>query len=233
LIRGPVDSPLHSPIVLFEAARREGRVLELETLCHEKHVDSLLKLGLEGKLFLNMSPEILVGGAHCDTQAFPGIQKNIGGRIVVELTESVGAASYETLREAVARYRNEGLQLAIDDLGEGFSSLRRWSELRPEYVKVDKYFVRGIDYDPVKRQIMRAMVEVAQQVGSTVIAEGIETEAELEVVRSLGVGCGQGFLLGRPVERPSVGANAALPGILGPRSRRGAAWLGRPGVATA
>lgn len=233
LIRGPVDSPLHSPIALFEAARREGRVLELETLCHEKHVDSFLKLGLEGKLFLNMSPEIMVGGVHRDTQAFPGIQKNIGGRIVVELTESVGAASYETLREAVARYRDEGLQLAIDDLGEGFSSLRRWSELRPEYVKVDKYFVRGIDSDPVKRQIMRAMVEVAQQVGSTVIAEGIETEAELEVVRSLGVGCGQGFLLGRPVERPSVGANAALPGILGPRRRRGAAWLGRPGVATA
>src|SRR5690606_41553225 len=122
------------------------------------------------------------------------LQQGMSQQIVVELTEGVGAASYAMLREAVTLYRRHGVQLAIDDLGEGYSSLRRWSELRPEYVKIDKYFVRGIDRDPVKRQIMRAMVEVAQQVGSTVIAEGIETEAELVVVRSLVAGCGLGVL---------------------------------------
>lgn len=133
-----------------------------------------------------------MGGHAKETIEIPGLRQGLGEQIVVELTEGVGAASYEMLREAVTRYRQLGLQLALDDLGEGFSSLRRWSELRPEYVKVDKYFVRGIDRDPVKRQFLRAMVEVAQQSKATLIAEGIETEAELEVVRSGGVNCGQG-----------------------------------------
>lgn len=233
LIRGPEESSLHSPVALFEAARREGRVLELETLCHQMHVDSFVRLGLEGKLFLNMSPEVLVGGPGGTHVEIPGLRQNMGNHIVVELTEGIGAASYETLHRAVTRYRKQGLQLAIDDLGEGFSSLRRWSELRPEYVKIDKYFVQGIDRDPVKRQFMRAMVEVAQQSNSIIIAEGIETEAELEVVRSVGVNCGQGYLLGHPVSTPMSVVDEKIGRLLGGRRARNAAWLVRPGVATA
>src|SRR3546814_20898548 len=77
-----------------------------------------------------------------------------------------------------------------------------WSELRPEYVKVDKYFVQGIDKDAVKRQFVRSISEIAKQSKSSVIAEGIETEAELQAIRSLGIQYGQGYLLARPTMPP-------------------------------
>lgn len=231
LIRGPSDSPLHAPTVLFQAARRNGRVAELETLCHRKHIESFARLDLRGKLFLNMSPDVMI-----DVQGdgYPvDWEVDDAGWIVVELSEAIGTSSYQRLREAAAWYRQHGLKLAIDDLGEGFSSLRLWSEMRPEYVKIDKYFIQGIDADPIKRQFVRSMAELAVQAGAAIVAEGIETEGELRVVRSLGISYGQGYLLGRPAATP---LRALAPGVqakLSRRNREAAGWYGRPGIATA
>lgn len=208
LIRGPADSPLHPPVKLFNAARLYGRVIELERLCRKLHIDQFAALGLSGKLFLNMSPHALMmpmGNGNGDaTLLLPTIAGMPTENIVIELTESEATSSYPALRQAVSDYRGMGLQIAIDDLGEGFSSLRLWSELRPEYVKIDKYFVQGIDTDAVKRQFLRSICEIARQAKSLVIAEGIETEAELEAVRSLGIQYGQGFLLARPTAKPEA-----------------------------
>ncbi len=208
LIRGPANSPLHPPIKLFNAAKLYGRVIELERLCRKMHIDRFVALGLAGKLFLNMSPHALmmpVGDGHGDgTQLYPAIAGMPTENIVIELTESEAASNYAALRQAVSDYRGMGLQIAIDDLGEGFSSLRLWSEIRPEYVKIDKYFVQGIGGDAVKRQFLRSICEIARQAKSLVIAEGIETEAELEAVRSLGIQYGQGFLLARPTATPQA-----------------------------
>lgn len=232
LIRGPSNSPLHAPTVLFEVARRYGRVSELESLCQRKHINNFIRLGLRGKLFLNMSPEIMVdrGGKNEAAARLAAIVDD--ARVVVELTEAVGTASYEHLREAAKWYRSRGLQLAIDDLGEGFSTLRLWSELRPEFVKIDKYFIQGIDSDPVKRQFVRAMAEIAVQSGATIVAEGIETEGELEVVRSLGILCGQGYLLGRPTATPDPQLEGCVRRLLGARQPRSTASA-RPGMVTA
>lgn len=233
LIRGPADSPLHAPTVLFEAARRHGRVGELETLCHRKHISSFARLKLGGKLFLNMSSDVMT--SELPAGYIPGPEAedgdNGGGQIVVELTEAAGTASYESLREVAGRYRGRGLQLAIDDLGEGYSSLRLWSELRPEFVKIDKHFVQGIEADPVKRQFVRSMVEIAREAGARLVAEGIETEAELSTVRNLGIACGQGYLLGRPSATPPRELPPELTRML---TRRLAPSGGsRPGMATA
>ena len=86
------------------------------------------------------------------------------------------------------------VQLAIDDLGDAFSSLILWSELRPDYVKIDKYFVSGIGSDPLKLQFVRSICEIARQAQTMVIAEGIETASELIELRRLGVAYGQGYL---------------------------------------
>jgi diguanylate cyclase (GGDEF)-like protein len=211
LIRGPAESPLHPPVKLFNAARLYGQVIELERLCRKLHIDQFAALGLAGKLFLNMSPHALMMplGDGDTTRLYPAIAGMSPEDIVIELTESEATASYPALRQAVSDYRGMGLQIAIDDLGEGFSSLRLWSELRPEYVKIDKYFIQGIDTDPVKRQFLRSICEIARQAKSLVIAEGIETEAELEAVRSLGIQYGQGFLLARPTARPEAVLPAA------------------------
>lgn len=204
LIRGPSDSPLHAPTRLFGVARLHGHTIELERMCRKIHIDKFLALGLTGKLFLNMSPDALMMPAN--EVAASLLQPHAAGlspeNIVIELTESEATSNYSSLRQAAADYRGMGLQIAIDDLGEGFSSLRLWSELRPEYVKIDKYFIQGLDNDAVKRQFVRSISEMAQQSKSEVIAEGIETEAELEAVLGLGIRYGQGYLLARPAMVP-------------------------------
>ncbi|HWL30211.1 MAG TPA: EAL domain-containing protein, partial [Burkholderiaceae bacterium] len=205
LIRGPLDSPLHAPQALFSAARQCGRTVELERLCRRKHVEAFVELNLGGKLFLNMSPEALLDlNKEVDATVLHAQLRGIPSRnIVIELTESEAASSYAHLRQAAADYRGFGLQIAIDDLGEGFSSLRLWSELRPEYIKIDKYFIQGLGDDLVKQQFVRSITDIAQQSRAKVIAEGIETVAELHALRGLGVEYGQGFLLARPASLPA------------------------------
>lgn len=204
LIRGPSDSPLHAPTRLFGLARQHGRSIELERVCRRIHIDKFQALGLAGKLFLNMSPDALLMPDN-ELQNCLAHMQEAGmrpGNIVIELTESEATSNYSLLRQATEEYRGAGLQIAIDDLGEGFSSLRLWSELRPEYVKIDKYFIQDINNDSVKRQFVRSITEMAQQSKSEVIAEGIETEAELDVVQRLGIRYGQGYLLARPSSQP-------------------------------
>ncbi|MEO7496241.1 MAG: GGDEF domain-containing protein, partial [Massilia sp.] len=157
-----------------------------------------------GKLFLNVSPECLLGhdARHGETI---GLIHAIGihpDRVIIELTENQPTYDYQLMREAVVHYRAMGFQIAIDDLGEGFSSLRLWSELRPEYVKIDMHFIQGINADPVKLQFVRSIQQIAEQSNTLVIAEGIETEAELLVLRDLRIGFGQGYHLGRPSSAP-------------------------------
>ena len=205
LIRGPSDSVLHSPLSLFKAARANGMEVEVEHLCRRVVIRRFAELGLPGKLFLNVSPECLLrrDARHGQTMQ---LIRELGidpGRVIVELTENQPTYDYVLMREAVRHYRDMGFEIAIDDLGEGFSSLRLWSELRPEYVKVDMHFIQGINHDPVKLQFVLSIQEIAERSGTRVIAEGIETEAELLVLRDLGVGFGQGYHLGRPSPKPA------------------------------
>ncbi len=217
LIRGPSDSPLHAPMKLFKVARANGLTLEVEHLCRQVVLERFAELDLPGKLFLNVSPECLLlrhdrHGHTLDYIARIGINP---ARVIIELTENQPTYDYELMREAVLHYRKMGFQIAIDDLGEGFSSLRLWSELRPEYVKIDMHFIQGINHDPVKLQFVRSIQEIAEQSDTLVIAEGIETEAELLVLRDLGVAFGQGYHLGRPHAAPASAVPAAVRKALG------------------
>ena len=223
LIRGPSDSPLHSPLNLFKAARACGRTVEVEHLCRRVVLERFAELKLPGKLFLNVSPECLLlqpDGTRGETLQYIhqiGINPD---RVIIELTENQPTYDYELMREAVLYYRNMGFQIAIDDLGEGFSSLRLWSELRPEYVKIDMHFIQGINSDPVKLQFVRSIQEIADKSDTLVIAEGIETQAELLVLRDIGVAYGQGYHLGRPAAAPAKALPAEVAKAL---SRNGVA----------
>ncbi|NVE01333.1 GGDEF domain-containing protein [Massilia sp. BJB1822] len=223
LIRGPSDSPLHAPMNLFKVARANNLTQEVEHLCRRVVLERFAELNLPGKLFLNVSPECLMpqrSGARGET--LETIQQ-IGlhpDRVIIELTENQPTYDYELMREAVLHYRNMGFRIAIDDLGEGFSSLRLWSELRPEYVKIDMHFIQGINNDPVKLQFVRSIQEIADKSDTLVIAEGIESQAELLVLRDLGVAYAQGYHLGRPHASPAK----ALPGeVVKALSRNGVA----------
>jgi EAL domain-containing protein (putative c-di-GMP-specific phosphodiesterase class I) len=119
-------------------------------------------------------------------------------RIIVELTEHVGIEDYPGLRRASKNIRRIGSRVALDDTGTGFASLSLLLEVAPELIKLDRAMTRDIDADPVRRALARALVTFGNEVGAEVIAEGIETAAELGVLIDLGIAYGQGFYLARP-----------------------------------
>ncbi|HQT25288.1 MAG TPA: EAL domain-containing protein, partial [Burkholderiales bacterium] len=206
LVRGPSDSPLHSPFCLFKAASECDLLCEVEGLCHKILVDEFMRLKLPGKLFLNVSPEALV--RHMNERFryalfHGGIDS---GNIVIELIESGPSTHFDPgrIRESLAKFCSDGYSVAIDDLGEGFSNFRLWSELRPTFVKIDRHFIQNIDQDPLKVKFVRSIQEIASSVGTLVIAEGIETHSELMVVKSMGVRYGQGYHIARPHPSPGT-----------------------------
>lgn len=204
LIRGPSDSPLHSPLMLFQAARECGRTVEIEYLSRAIVLNTFANLGIEGKLFINVNPDCLLmegwrSGETLRCIAASGLHPE---QIVIELTENSTSMEYNILREATQHYRAMGFEIAMDDLGEGFSGLRLWSEIRPDYVKIDKHFIQNIHLDPVKLQFVRSIQEIAKNSGCRTIAEGIETHAEMVAVHGLGVAFGQGYHFAHPQPRP-------------------------------
>ena len=122
---------------------------------------------------------------------------------MIELGERDPLLDAARLARLVPRYAQQGFSIALDDLGAGHASLNRLVELRPDVAKLDMQLVRGIDADPYRLALLKSLVRFADEVGMHLVAEGIETLAELEAVRRQGVAFGQGYLLGRP--RPLTG----------------------------
>ncbi|VVC82628.1 GGDEF domain-containing protein [Sideroxydans sp. CL21] len=216
LIRGPADSPLHSPINLFGAAEQQGLQLELEMLSRQVVLETFAKLSLPGNLFLNVSPETLTNPSFKDGQTLAFL-KQLGldpARVIIEITENQPTFDFEGMRDALLHYRGMGFKIAIDDLGEGFSSLRLWSELRPEFIKIDMHFVQGVDHDPIKLQFLKSIQHIAESCGTHVIAEGVETEAELRVVKDIGIALGQGYFIARPSPTPPLLASTETSRII-------------------
>ena len=212
LIRGPADSPLHSPINLFAAAKQQGLSLEVEMLCRQIVLESFSAQNLPGSLFLNVSPDALTHPSFKNGQTLAYLE-NLGidpQRVIIEITENQPTFDFEGMRNALLHYRNMGFQIAMDDLGEGFSSLRLWSELRPEFVKIDMHFVQGVNADPLKQQFIRSIQSIALSSGTQVIAEGIETAAEFRVIRDIGIACGQGYFIARPNSIPPLNPPAEV-----------------------
>ena len=204
LIRGPEDSFLHRPDKLFAAAASNELTLDLEHACREASLRAFAAQHLPGRLFLNVTPSCLrddrlMNGHTRDLLNELGIAPN---RIVIELTENQKITDMPGILEALQHYRGRGFQFAIDDLGEGFANLRMWSELRPEFVKIDKHFVDGIADDRIKFHFARAMQDLAEICNALLIAEGIERSEDMVCLRDMGIACGQGFFIARPESHP-------------------------------
>jgi EAL domain-containing protein (putative c-di-GMP-specific phosphodiesterase class I)/GGDEF domain-containing protein len=216
LIRGPADSPLHSPINLFGAALQQNLSLEVEMLARQTVLEAFSRQKLPGSLFLNISPDTLTHPSFKNGQTLEFMRTlNIDpARVVMEITENQPTFDFTEMRNALLHYRNMGFKTAIDDLGEGFSSLRLWSELRPEYIKIDMHFVQGVDHDPIKLQFLKSIQQIAESCGTRVIAEGIETEGELRVVKDIGIALGQGYFIARPSPTPPLLASSETSRII-------------------
>lgn len=213
LSRGPSNGPLHSPINLLATARHAGRLNELEMTCRATACRRYSQGALRGKLFLNASPETLLDATHKPGRTLELLNTYgiCADNVVIELTEQAPADDLELLDKALHHYRSMGFSIALDDLGAGYSSLRLWSELRPDYVKIDRYFIDGIHLDPVKREFVESILKIARASRAQVIAEGIELREELAVLANMGIDLVQGYLLGRPQELPALDIEEILP----------------------
>lgn len=206
LIRGPSDSVLQAPLNLLGVARCAGLLSELERSCIESILGGWSQTAIPHRIFVNLSPSALLD-ARGRASAGADLVGQLGllpGNVVIELTESQPTFDYAPLLDAARYLRAMGFTIALDDLGEGFSSLRLWSELKPEFVKIDKHFVQGVSADPVKLHFLQSIRDLAGRTGARVVAEGIEMDADLTVVQELGIDYGQGFLLGRPGPSPDL-----------------------------
>lgn len=204
LTRGPSGSALHAPGSLFNAACQAGLLLELEQQCWRLAHERFIELGLPGRLFLNTSSRSLIQPGQPLLRALRGTGKPElrPERVVIEITEQYPIDDFAAVVRAASEYRVQGFHLAIDDLGAGYSGLRLWSELRPDYVKIDSHFLQRVHEDPIKQEFIRSIRDIALGTKSRVVAEGIETASEYQTLLQLGIGLGQGYYFSRPKSRP-------------------------------
>ena len=195
--------PYGPPDVWFADAWQVGMGAELELAAFEAALADLHHVPAGCRVAVNLSPPVI---AHPDLLGY--VAAAGPARVVIELTEHVAVHDYDRVRSAVAILRGRGAKLAVDDMGAGFASFRHIVKLAPDIIKLDRELVSGIDADPVRRSVATAMVNFASDVGSDIVAEGIETRGELDAVRALGIRYGQGMLLGAP--GPAESLSAAL-----------------------
>jgi EAL domain-containing protein (putative c-di-GMP-specific phosphodiesterase class I) len=182
-----------SPSEMFSCAAAAGIGVALELAAITAALGLLEHVPDDVYLAVNASP---------DAVADPRLQELLarapGERLVLELTEHVAFTDHAQLMTQLAGLRRRGVRIAVDDTGSGFASLQNVLAIAPDVIKLDLALVTGIDRDPVRRALARALTAFAAECGATLVAEGIETRGELETLRALGVTLGQGYYLSRP-----------------------------------
>jgi EAL domain-containing protein (putative c-di-GMP-specific phosphodiesterase class I) len=187
------ERSLPNPIALFEAAERLARVTELGR-------------AIRARVAADASPrpESLFVNVHAaelsDESLYIPPPLNHGAGVVLEITERASLEGVPDVRQRIGRLRELGFRIAVDDFGAGYSGLTSFALLEPEVVKLDMALVRSVDLTPVKRRLIGSMVAVCKEMGTLVVAEGVETEAERATLVDLGCDLLQGFLVGPPAE---------------------------------
>lgn len=203
LTRGPENSFFYSPVNLFSFATKEKLVYQLDRIARESAVKSFPN-GSDKKLFLNIDPQIVNSGSFS-----AGFTKKLASdynikphNIVFELTEREHIKDFSVFIKALEHYRSQGYLIAIDDAGAGYSSLQSIAELKPDYIKIDMSLTRDIHKNSIKQSLLETFMTLSQKINSTLIAEGIENEDELNELIKIGIPYGQGYYLVRPDASP-------------------------------
>jgi EAL domain-containing protein (putative c-di-GMP-specific phosphodiesterase class I) len=187
---GPPDAP---PDAWFALADRLGRAAALTAQVLDRALALRATLPPDTFLTVNVEPHLVVA---------PEVAEVLRGqslaRIVIELTEHTQAPDGRALERALARVREAGGLVAVDDAGTGYAGLQQLLTVRPDIVKVDRDLVTGLDADPIRRSLVELLGDLTGRMDAWLLAEGVETTAELQALASLGVPLGQGWRLGRP-----------------------------------
>ena len=197
LTRFSVPGQERSPAQWFNDADRLDLRGDLELAAAGAVLDLLPDVPGDVAVTINLAPSTVVGG---------GLPALLEGRpldrVVVEMTEHARVSDYDDLNATLQPYRVRGLQLAVDDAGAGYASLRHVLAVRPDLIKIDMALVRGCDQDVARRTLLSALADFADATESRLVAEGVETDDELRAVAGCGVHLAQGYLLARPSASP-------------------------------
>lgn len=190
------DSELSTPGLLFDAAERLARVQELGTRIRDLISQSVPEAPPGVAIFVNLHALDLM---HESLYTLQSPLAPFAERIVFEVTERASLQRIDDLRARIGRLRELGFRIAVDDLGAGYAGLSSFSQLEPQIVKLDMSLVRGVDSSPSKASLVRSMVQVCtQELGMSVVCEGVETPAERDALAALGAQLLQGYLFARP-----------------------------------
>jgi EAL domain-containing protein (putative c-di-GMP-specific phosphodiesterase class I) len=199
LTRGPGGTEFESPYMLFDIATESDLLFELDRLCRRKALRSAARLDPEYKLFVNTLPMTIRDPEFHGRAMIEFLEdmKLDPSRIVLEVTERLAIENYTLFLEAMNYFTDIGFAVAVDDMGAGYSGLEKIIHLKPAYLKFDLLMVRDIDTSFVKREMLKAILSLANNVGAHVVAEGVETPEEQETLLELGITYGQGYLFAK------------------------------------
>ncbi len=206
LLRGKIAGKTVAPTLLFDVARGLGLSSELDDAARFCAIQCAARHGLKAKIFLNISPATLGDGRETLSSTLAAVE-NAGllrEQIVFEIIESECIDDVAQLKSALDGLRKSGFRVALDDLGAGYASLQLLGQLRPDYVKLDRELVAGVDCDPFKALIAQKILETARALDIVTVAEGVESRAQWEWLRSHGGDFAQGFYFARPSSPPPV-----------------------------
>lgn len=198
-----MSTPQFSIQELFDTAEKENKLWELEKLCRIKALQNATAKPLNTKLFLNVDPNIIQDSEMKIGFTYEALQKyGLNPKeIVFEITERSAINSMPIFTASIEHYKNQNYNIAIDDFGSGYSGMNRVCSFSPDYIKIDIELVRNVNTNAMKKSAITSIVQFCREANIKTIAEGIETEGELNTLIEIGVDYGQGFFLCRPNEK--------------------------------
>lgn len=183
------------PGALFDAAERLGRLVDLSRAIRAATAAAAVSAPPDPMLFVNLHTHDLLDEELYGTDA---PLSRLAGRVVLEITERASLEDVKDLRSRIGRLRERGFRIAIDDLGAGYAGLTAFAQLEPEIVKLDMSLVRDVHVSPTKQKLVRSMTNLCHDLGMRVVAEGVETIEEREMLDSLACDYLQGFFFAKP-----------------------------------
>jgi EAL domain-containing protein (putative c-di-GMP-specific phosphodiesterase class I) len=196
LIRGLHNEPAGEILARVNHQNR----YQFDQMCRIKAIELATALHMSTQLSINFMPNAVYHPETC-LRATLEVARRVGfprEQIIFEITESERIVDYAHLREIVREYKRQGFKTAIDDFGAGYAGLNLLTEFQPDIIKLDLVLIRNIDQDRVRQAIVGGVLHVCRELGISVIAEGVETHAELAFLRDVGIHLFQGYYFARP-----------------------------------
>ncbi|GAB4292610.1 MAG: EAL domain-containing protein [Myxococcota bacterium] len=202
LARGPKGSPMYSPAVLFETAKRLDLIWELDKVCRMRALEQIGYTNSAAKFFINVDPTSFDNPRFKEEFTLEEIKANNvnPAQLVLEVTERSSLVNFDEFAELLRYFSWHGVSIALDDAGAGYSGLTMLINMRPHFIKVDLELIKDIHLNALKHNLLKFLIDFSRTSGLMLIAEGIETEDQLKSLVKLGVVYGQGFYFARPGE---------------------------------